>query len=168
MSLALTRHRTRHRAHRAEEGDARPASPAALSARSRTPGGRGGRGRAADTSKAAEEAGARRRPGRSGAGRSASARLGEAAWAQEAAEASTADIREVVERLRNVVVALASAVGTLLLAIAGLRWMLAGGDPSQIDAAKRALSGAGIGYGIAILATALMAVLDYVVSGSGG
>ncbi|GAA1105287.1 hypothetical protein [Nocardiopsis composta] len=93
---------------------------------------------------------------------------GEAAWAQEAAEASTADIREVVERLRNVVVALASAVGTLLLAIAGLRWMLAGGDPSQIDAAKRALSGAGIGYGIAILATALMAVLDYVVSGSGG
>ncbi|GAB3456070.1 hypothetical protein GCM10027570_37230 [Streptomonospora sediminis] len=89
-----------------------------------------------------------------------------AAWAQgSGAEASTAEIREVVTRLRNVIVALASAVGTLFLTIAGLRGMLAGGDPSQVEAAKRAMSGAGIGYGVAILATVLMAVLDYVVQG---
>ena len=87
------------------------------------------------------------------------------AEAQGGAADSTADIREVIERLRNVIVALASAVGTLLLTIAGLRWMLAGGDPSQIDAAKRALTGAALGYGIAILATVIMAILDYVVSG---
>ncbi|GAA4895827.1 hypothetical protein GCM10023405_13700 [Streptomonospora salina] len=87
-----------------------------------------------------------------------------AAWAQ-GAEASTAEVREVVNRLRNVIVALASAVGTLFLTIAGLRWMLAGGDPSQVEAAKRAMSGAGIGYAVAILATVLMAVLDYIVQG---
>ncbi|MDA0564884.1 pilin [Streptomonospora sp. S1-112] len=89
----------------------------------------------------------------------------ELAWAEGSAEASTADLREVITRLRNVIVALASAVGTLFLTIAGLRWMLAGGDPSQVEAAKKAMSGAGIGYGIAILATVLMAVLDYIVQG---
>ncbi|WP_026124609.1 pilin [Nocardiopsis baichengensis] len=91
----------------------------------------------------------------------------EAAWAQGAGPAmeSTADIREVIDRLREVIVALASAIGTLFLTVAGIRWLMAGGDPSQVDAAKKSLSGAGIGYGIAVLATVLMAVLDYVVAG---
>lgn len=95
------------------------------------------------------------------------------AWAQTAdgaggAEASTSDVREVVDRLRMVIIALASAIGTLFLTIAGLRWMLAGGDPGQVDGAKRALTGAAIGYGIAVLATVLMAILDYVVTGTAG
>ncbi|WP_245646013.1 pilin [Nocardiopsis trehalosi] len=95
--------------------------------------------------------------------------LGEAAWAQgeDPAGQSTADLEEVVERLRNVIIALASAFATLLLTVGGLRWMLAGGDPSEIDRAKKALGGAAVGYGIAILATALMVVLDYIVKGAG-
>ncbi|GAA3762131.1 hypothetical protein GCM10022402_44660 [Salinactinospora qingdaonensis] len=86
----------------------------------------------------------------------------------EGAEGVTSELEQVVARLRNVIVGLASAIGTLFLTIAGLRWMLAGGDPGEIDKAKRALSGAGVGYAIAILATVLMTVLDYVVQGSGG
>ncbi|MFV2198823.1 hypothetical protein [Nocardiopsis sp. LOL_012] len=81
---------------------------------------------------------------------------------------STAELRQVVERLRLVLIALASALGTLFLSIAGVRWLVAAGEPGQIDGAKRALSGAAIGYGIAVLATVLMDVLDWIVSVDGG
>lgn len=97
-------------------------------------------------------------------------------WAESAgagepgggAEQSTEAVREVVDRLRLVIIAIASALGTLFLTIGGLRWMIAGGDPGQVDSAKRSLTGAAIGYGIAILATVLMTILDFVVSGGGG
>jgi hypothetical protein len=97
-------------------------------------------------------------------------------WAEtteaESAEESTADLRRVVDRIRLVIIALASALGTLFLTIAGVRWLAANGEPGQIDGAKRALSGAAIGYGIAVLATVLMDILDWIVSvgtpGSGG
>ncbi|WP_262391613.1 hypothetical protein [Nocardiopsis sp. CNR-923] len=46
--------------------------------------------------------------------------------------------------------------------------LVANGEPGQIDGAKRALSGAAIGYGIAVLATVLMDVLDWIVSVGGG
>ncbi|GAA3730877.1 hypothetical protein HDA32_005597 [Spinactinospora alkalitolerans] len=89
------------------------------------------------------------------------------AWAQEdPATTTTQDLSAVVERLRNVIVSLAMALATLFLTVGGLRWMLAGGDSGEIDAAKRALKGAGIGYAIALLATVLMTVLNYVVKGT--
>ncbi|MCY9787122.1 pilin [Nocardiopsis sp. EMB25] len=81
---------------------------------------------------------------------------------------STAQLRQVVDRVRLVLIALASALGTLFLSIAGVRWLVANGDPGQIDGAKRALSGAAIGYGIAVLATVLMDVLKWVVAVGGG
>ncbi|RKS04988.1 hypothetical protein DFP74_0568 [Nocardiopsis sp. Huas11] len=102
----------------------------------------------------------------------------EAAWVwaetadEESAATQTAELRRVVDRIRLVIIALASALGTLFLTIAGVRWLAANGEPGQIDGAKRALSGAAIGYGIAILATVLMDILDWIVSvgatGSGG
>lgn len=89
------------------------------------------------------------------------------AWADtDPALSTTEDLQAVVGRLRDVIVSLAAAFGTLLLTIAGLRWMLAGGDADEIDAAKRALRGAGLGYAIALLAGVLMTILDYVVKGS--
>ncbi|MCY9785193.1 pilin [Nocardiopsis sp. EMB25] len=81
---------------------------------------------------------------------------------------STAELRQVVDRVRLVLIALASALGTLFLSIAGVRWLVANGEPGQIDGAKRALSGAAIGYGIAVLATVLMDVLNWIVAVGGG
>ncbi len=92
-----------------------------------------------------------------------------AVWAEaaESAEATTSELRKVVNRIRLVIIALASALGTLFLTIAAVRWLAANGEPGAIDGAKRALTGTAIGYGIAILATVLMDVLDWIVSAGG-
>lgn len=82
----------------------------------------------------------------------------------DAAETQTTELRQVVDRIRMVIMAIASALGTLFLTIAAVRWLAANGEPGQIDGAKRALAGTAVGYGIAILATVLMDILDWIVS----
>nr|WP_218909027.1 hypothetical protein [Nocardiopsis sinuspersici] len=92
-------------------------------------------------------------------------------WAEEAtaesAEETTSELRQVVNRIRMVIIALASALGTLFLTIAAVRWLAANGEPGQIDGAKRALTGTAVGYGIAVLATVLMDIVEWVVSVGG-
>ncbi len=92
-------------------------------------------------------------------------------WAAEAtaesAEEETAELRQVVNRIRMVIIALASALGTLFLTIAAVRWLTANGEVGAIDGAKRALTGTAVGYGIAILATVLMDIVEWVVSVGG-
>ena len=62
------------------------------------------------------------------------------------------------------IMVLATALGTLFLTIAGVRWLVAGGEPGAIDGAKRALTGVAIGYGIAVLATVLMGILEWILA----
>ncbi|MEU1899343.1 hypothetical protein ABZ512_13250 [Nocardiopsis dassonvillei] len=92
-------------------------------------------------------------------------------WAAEAtaesAEEETAKLRQVVNRIRMVIIALASALGTLFLTIAAVRWLAANGEVGAIDGAKRALTGTAVGYGIAILATVLMDIVEWIVSVGG-
>jgi hypothetical protein len=70
---------------------------------------------------------------------------------------------QVIERLRNVLVGLLIALATLLLTVGGLRYLLAGGDPGQVEKAKTTLRSAAIGYGLAALAPALVRLLRFVV-----
>jgi Type IV secretion system pilin len=70
---------------------------------------------------------------------------------------------QVIERLRNVVVGLLIGLATLLLTVGGLRYLLAGGDPGQVEKAKTTLRSAAIGYGLAALAPALVRLLRFVV-----
>nr|WP_246425346.1 hypothetical protein [Streptomonospora nanhaiensis] len=90
-----------------------------------------------------------------------------AAWA-DSGPAGTQELVEVVERIRTVIVSLLAALATLLLTVGGLRWLLAGGDSGEVDRARRSLMGAAIGYGIAILATVLLDILQYIVGDAGG
>jgi hypothetical protein len=70
---------------------------------------------------------------------------------------------QVIERLRNVLVGLLIALATLLLTVGGLRYLLAGGDPGQVEKAKTTLRSAAIGYGLAALAPVLVRLLRFVV-----
>ena len=79
------------------------------------------------------------------------------------AQAPNPVLDQVIIRLRNVLVGLCLGLGTLFLTIAGVRYLAAGGDPSQIEKAKTTLRSAMWGYGLAVLAPVLMAVLRYVV-----
>ncbi len=80
---------------------------------------------------------------------------------------AAADIPTVITNLRNWIVGILAGLATLFLTFGGLRYLMAGGDPGEVEAAKRALKAAAIGYGLAILAPVLVTVLQGIV-GEGG
>lgn len=71
----------------------------------------------------------------------------------------------VIDNLRNWLVGLLTAVATLFLTVGGLRYLTAGGDPSQVERAKTALKSAATGYALAALAPLLVSILASLVGG---
>jgi hypothetical protein len=82
------------------------------------------------------------------------------AWAAEDS------LSDVVDNLRNWIVGIVAALATLFMTIGGLRYLMAGGDPGEVEAAKRALKAAAIGYGVVIMAPVLVSVLKGIVGAS--
>ncbi|WP_307801429.1 pilin [Actinomadura violacea] len=70
---------------------------------------------------------------------------------------------EVINNLRNVIVGLLVGLATLFATIGGVRYMLAGGDPGEVEAAKKTLRYAAIGYSVAVLAPLLVKMLQGIV-----
>ena len=79
------------------------------------------------------------------------------------AQPSAPTLSSVIDNLRNWLVGLLAALATLFLTVGGLRYMTAGGDPSQIERAKTALKSAAIGYALAALSPILVQILRSVV-----
>jgi hypothetical protein len=79
------------------------------------------------------------------------------------AQATDPTLGQVIDRLRTVLVGLLVGLATLLLTVGGVRYLLAGGDPGQVEKAKVTLRSAAIGYGLAVLAPVLVRLLRYVV-----
>ncbi|MFJ9554339.1 hypothetical protein ACIRPH_11015 [Nocardiopsis sp. NPDC101807] len=77
-------------------------------------------------------------------------------------EAYTVHINEVVRRLTRVGQSIAVSFAVLFTVVAGLRWILAGGEPGEIDKSKRAFAGAGMGYLVAFSGEVILLALDYV------
>jgi hypothetical protein len=65
----------------------------------------------------------------------------------------------IVSNITKWIIGLLLAVATLFLTVGGLRYLAAGGDPSEIEKAKSAVKSALIGYALAILAPVLLAVV---------
>jgi Type IV secretion system pilin len=119
-----------------------------------------------------------RRPGRAPASRArlaAITALGAAAALTGAAQpalASTAghvlavaSIDQVIANITKWIVGILAGLATLFLTMGGLRYLMAGGDPSEVERAKTALRSAAIGYGLAILAPVIVTVLKSLVGG---
>jgi hypothetical protein len=81
---------------------------------------------------------------------------------------AVADIPTVIANLRNWIIGILAALATLFLTFGGLRYLMAGGDPGEVEAAKRALKAAAIGYALAILAPVIVTVLQGIVGAGGG
>ncbi len=79
------------------------------------------------------------------------------------AQAADPTLSGVLDRARNVLVGLLVGIATLQLTIAGLRYLLAAGEPEQIDKAKKGVRAAAIGYGLAALAPPLVGLLKWVI-----
>lgn len=69
----------------------------------------------------------------------------------------------VIDSLRVWLVGLLAALATLFLTIGGVRYMIAGGDPGQVERAKGALRAAAAGYALAALAPVLVSILRSIV-----
>ncbi len=78
---------------------------------------------------------------------------------------AAASIAQVISNLTAWIVGILAGVATLFLTIGGLRYLMAGGDPGEVEKAKTALKSAGIGYGLAILAPVIVTVLKSLVGG---
>lgn len=77
--------------------------------------------------------------------------------------AGTPTLSTVIDSLRLWVVGLLAALATLFLTIGGVRYMLAGGDPGQVERAKSSLKSAAVGYALAALSPLLVTILRSVV-----
>jgi len=79
--------------------------------------------------------------------------------------AIVASLDQVVTNITNWLVGLLVGLATLLLTVGGVRYLLAGGDPGEVQRAKNTLRYSAIGYGVAILAPLLVRILKGFVGG---
>jgi hypothetical protein len=70
------------------------------------------------------------------------------------------DLPTVVDNLRFWIMGIIGAVATLFFCIGAARYVLAGGDPAEIDRAKFSFKSAGVGYALALLSPVLLAILN--------
>lgn len=84
-----------------------------------------------------------------------------AATTQVLALATSVD--EVLTNIRNWIMGILAGLATVFLSIGGVRYVMGGGDPGEIEKAKTAFKAAGIGYGLAALAPLVVTVLKGIV-----
>ena len=74
-------------------------------------------------------------------------------------------IAQVIGNTTAWIIGILAGVATLFLTIGGLRYLMAGGDPGEVEKAKSAFKSAAIGYGLAVLAPVIVTVLKSLVGG---
>jgi type IV secretion system pilin len=72
-------------------------------------------------------------------------------------------IDQVLTNIRNWVMGILAGLATVFLSIGGVRYVMGGGDPGEIEKAKTAFKAAGVGYGLAALAPLVVTVLQGIV-----
>ena len=75
------------------------------------------------------------------------------------------DLPTVIGNLTTWITGIIAAVATLFLTIGGAQYLMAGGDPAQVERAKGSLKSAGIGYGLALLAPVILTILKNILGG---
>ena len=78
---------------------------------------------------------------------------------------AAASIGQVISNTTVWIVGILAGLATLFLTIGGVRYLMAGGDPAEVEKAKTAFKSAGIGYALAVLAPVVVAVLKSLVGG---
>jgi hypothetical protein len=70
------------------------------------------------------------------------------------------DLHGVIDGLQTWIIGFLAALATLFFVVGGVRYMTAGGDPSEIERAKAAFKAAAVGYALAVLAPVLLSALQ--------
>jgi Type IV secretion system pilin len=69
------------------------------------------------------------------------------------------DLPTIITNITTWITGLLIGVATLFLTIGGIRYLAAGGDPTEVEKAKSALKSALVGYALAVLAPILLTVV---------
>lgn len=77
---------------------------------------------------------------------------------------AVADINTVANNLRNWLIGILATIATLFLTIGGVRYVISGGNPGEIEKAKSAFKAAAVGYCLAVLAPIFMTILQGLVN----
>jgi len=80
-----------------------------------------------------------------------------------AAEVKPAPLDKVVDHARLWVMGMLAGVATFYFVLGAARYVMAGGDPGQVERAKQTLKSALAGYALALLAPVVLAVLEGIV-----
>jgi hypothetical protein len=76
---------------------------------------------------------------------------------------AVATIAQTVTNITDWIVGLLAGLATMFLTIGGLRYLMAEGEPGEVEKAKGALKSAGIGYMLALMAPVIVGVLKSLV-----
>jgi hypothetical protein len=76
---------------------------------------------------------------------------------------AAATLDQVISNVRTWIVGILASLATVFLTIGGARYVIAGGDPAEVEKAKTSLKSAAFGYALAILAPGLVAILQHLV-----
>jgi len=74
-------------------------------------------------------------------------------------------ISQVISNTTLWIAGILAGLATLFLTLGGVRYLMASGDPAEVEKAKVALRSAAIGYSLAILAPVIVTVLKSLVGG---
>lgn len=72
-------------------------------------------------------------------------------------------VDDVLNNIRNWLMGILALLATVVLTVGGVRYVLAGGDPSEVEKAKQAFKSAGFGYALAALAPLVVEILRGIV-----
>jgi hypothetical protein len=72
-------------------------------------------------------------------------------------------VNAVLDNIRNWIMGILAGLATVFLSIGGVRYVMAGGDPGEVEKAKTAFKSAGWGYGMAALAPMVVEILKGIV-----
>ena len=72
-------------------------------------------------------------------------------------------VGQVLDNIRNWIIGILAGLATVFLTIGGARYVMAGGDPAEVERARVALRSAAFGYALAALAPLIVQVLKSIV-----
>lgn len=72
-------------------------------------------------------------------------------------------LSEVLTNVRNWLMGILAGLATVFLTVGGVRYLMGGGEPGEVEKAKTAFKSAGWGYGLAALAPVVVEILKGIV-----
>jgi hypothetical protein len=76
---------------------------------------------------------------------------------------AAASLEQVIGNIRTWLVGLLAALATTFLTIGGVKYLIASGEPGEVEKAKHALKSAAVGYALAAMAPGLVSILQHIV-----